>query len=98
MPNLPAFTDDTAGETQENKSYEDNIAALLASAHIETFVMMSVVRSDGWDGTFMSQVKARPYFTLRWMKMFIGSEDQHMRNAEDGNVNINSPPCCSIMG
>jgi hypothetical protein len=21
-----------------------------------------------------------------------------MRNEEDGNVNINSPPCCSIMG
>ena len=47
MPNLPALTNGTAGETQENKSYKDNIAALLVSSHIKTFVMTSVVRSDG---------------------------------------------------
>lgn len=35
MPNLPALTNGTAGETQENESYEDDIAALLASAHID---------------------------------------------------------------
>ena len=38
MPNLPAVANDTAGETQENESYEDDIAALLAFAHIHVDV------------------------------------------------------------